>query len=76
MDNPKLQNTETKSANAPKPMPRRFDPTRLFIQRDRLPWFWFFFTIAVLLLSAIDRDVYKRQQHLLPRDALLQFVQR
>ena len=55
MDNPKLQNTETKSANAPKPMPRRFDPTRLFIQRDRLPWFWFFFTIAVLLLSAIDR---------------------
>ena len=55
MDNPKLQNTETKSANAPKPMPRRFDPTRLFIQRDRLPWFWFFFTVAVLLLSAIDR---------------------
>ena len=55
MDNPKLQNTETKSANAPKPMPRRFDPTRLFIQRDRLPWFCFFFTIAVLLLSAIDR---------------------
>jgi hypothetical protein len=24
-------------------------------QRDRLPWFWFFFTVAVLLLSAIDR---------------------
>ena len=23
--------------------------------RDRLPWFWFFFTVAVLLLSAIDR---------------------
>jgi hypothetical protein len=21
----------------------------------RLPWFWFFFTVAVLLLSAIDR---------------------
>jgi hypothetical protein len=26
-----------------------------FGQRDRLPWFWFFFTVAVLLLSAIDR---------------------
>ena len=23
--------------------------------RDRLPWFWFFFTVTVLLLSAIDR---------------------
>src|ERR1019366_2211292 len=31
------------------------DPTQLFAQRDRLPWFWFFFTVAVLLLSAIDR---------------------
>ena len=25
------------------------------LRRDRLPWFWFFFTVAVLLLSAIDR---------------------
>jgi hypothetical protein len=24
-------------------------------RRDRLPWFWFFFTVAVLLLSAMDR---------------------
>jgi hypothetical protein len=55
MDNPQLLTTETKSANVPKAAPRRFDPTRLFIQRDRLPWFWFFFTVAILLLSAIDR---------------------
>ena len=29
----------------------------LFVRltRDRLPWFWFFFTVAVLLLSAVDR---------------------
>ena len=33
----------------------RFDFTRLLVQRDRLPWFWFFFTVAVLLLSALDR---------------------
>ena len=26
-----------------------------FAQRDRLSWFWFLFTVAVLLLSAIDR---------------------
>jgi len=34
---------------------RAFDSIQLFTQRDRLPWFWFFFTVAVLLLSAIDR---------------------
>ncbi len=28
---------------------------RILVKRDRLPWFWFFFTVAVLLLSAIDR---------------------
>jgi len=32
-----------------------FDLARLLVLRDRLPWFWFFFTVAVLLLSAIDR---------------------
>ena len=55
MDTPELRTTETKSADAAKTPPRRFDPTRLLVQRDRLPWFWFFFTVAVLLLSAIDR---------------------
>src|ERR1700678_1220031 len=55
MDTPELRTTETKSADAAKPPPRRFDLTRLLVQRDRLPWFWFFFTVAVLLLSAIDR---------------------
>ncbi|HEX3719552.1 MAG TPA: hypothetical protein VH595_16480 [Verrucomicrobiae bacterium] len=55
MDFPSLRITESKSANASKMMPRRFDLTRLMVQRDRLPWFWFFFTVAVLLLSAIDR---------------------
>jgi hypothetical protein len=34
---------------------KNFDLTRLLVLRDRLPWFWFFFTITVLLLSAIDR---------------------
>ena len=38
-------------------MPARkgFDFARLLVLRDRLPWFWFAFTVAVLLLSAIDR---------------------
>ena len=34
---------------------KHFDFARLLVLRDRLPWFWFLFTIAVLLLSAIDR---------------------
>src|ERR1700722_5800940 len=34
---------------------KHFDFARLLVLRDRLPWFWFFFTITVLLLSAIDR---------------------
>src|SRR5487761_1980444 len=49
-----LNTTET--SPAPKlNVHKRFDQTRLLVQRDRLPWFWFFFTVAVLLLSAIDR---------------------
>ena len=36
--------------------PRRaFDPTQLFVQRDRLPWFWFFVAVAVSVLAAFDR---------------------
>src|ERR1700691_1254731 len=37
------------------PVRKHFDLTRLLTQRDRLPWFWFFFTVGVLLLSAMDR---------------------
>src|SRR5208283_2785184 len=55
MDTPEIRTTETKSAAAARPVPRRFDPTRLLVQRDRLPWFCFFFTVTLLLLSAIDR---------------------
>src|ERR1039457_5046540 len=51
---------ETSKTTSPAPastlaVRKHFDPTRLLVQRDRLPWFWFFFTVAVLLLSAIDR---------------------
>ncbi len=49
-----LKTTPTNSA-ATTPTRKGFDFTRLLVQRDRLPWFWFFFTVAVLLLSAIDR---------------------
>jgi hypothetical protein len=31
------------------------DPTRLFIQRDRLPWIWFFLAVATVVFAAVDR---------------------
>ena len=34
---------------------KRFDPTQLFAQRDRLPWFWFFVAVAVTGIAALDR---------------------
>jgi hypothetical protein len=34
---------------------RRFDPTHLFVQRDRLPWIWFFLALATIVFSAVDR---------------------
>ena len=47
--------TPTNTASTPASR-KGFDLTRLLILRDRLPWFWFFFTVAVLLLSAFDRN--------------------
>ena len=49
--------TKTTPTNPPSTAVSRkgFDLTRLLVLRDRLPWFWFLFTVAVLFLSAIDR---------------------
>ncbi|MEI6197617.1 MAG: hypothetical protein WCS42_25160 [Verrucomicrobiota bacterium] len=54
MENPELKTTPT-NPSAHRSVAVRKDLTRLLVLRDRLPWFWFAFTIAVLLLSAIDR---------------------
>jgi len=37
----------------------RFDPTRIFVQKDRLVWFWFLFAMAVLLAAAVDQAARK-----------------
>ena len=34
---------------------KRFDPTRIFVEKDRLAWFWFGFAMLVLVGSAVDR---------------------
>jgi len=56
METSDLKTTPTNSGSPSMVAARKgFDLTRLLVQRDRLPWFWFAFTVAVLLLSAIDR---------------------
>src|SRR5438132_9116729 len=51
-----LIQTPTGNVAAPARLARkRFDPTQLFAQRDRLPWFWFFVAVAVTVLAALDR---------------------
>jgi hypothetical protein len=54
METSDLKTTPTQSSGK-MAVRKHFDLTRLLVQRDRLPWFWFFFTVTVLLLSAIDR---------------------
>src|ERR1700723_1385615 len=54
METSDLKTTPTQSPGKA-PVRKHFDFARLLVLRDRLPWFWFLFTIAVLLLSAIDR---------------------
>jgi hypothetical protein len=34
---------------------RRFDPTRIFVEKDKLAWFWFGFALLVLVGAAVDR---------------------
>jgi len=36
----------------PRPL---FNPTMLFVQKDRLAWFWFLFAMGVLLFASLDR---------------------
>ena len=55
METSDLKKTTTNPGPVSVAVRKHFDLARLLVLRDRLPWFWFFFTVAVLLLSAIDR---------------------
>jgi hypothetical protein len=54
METTELRQTKSSSPRVG-PARKAFDPTQLFAQRDRLPWFWFFVAIAVTVLAALDR---------------------
>ena len=43
-----------RQTNRAEPKPQ-FDPTRIFVQKDRLVWFWFGFAMLVLAGAAFDR---------------------
>ena len=62
------------SGQVPPPSPatsprsrRHFDPTRLFAERDRLPWFWFLVAALVSVGAAWDRHRliahFKEREH-------------
>ena len=49
---PTPTNTSTHDVRAAR---RSFDPTRLFAQRDRLPWIWFGIAVGTIVFSTFDR---------------------
>lgn len=53
-----LRQTQPPSGNGAAKIPRpAFNPTLLFVQKDRLAWFWFLFAMGVLVFAAIDRFI-------------------
>jgi hypothetical protein len=52
----KLRETKPVSGNGNAPLARKhFNPTRIFVEKDRLAWFWFLFAMAIVVAAAVDR---------------------
>jgi hypothetical protein len=69
----KLRETQPPIGNgAMKIAQPRFNPTRLFVEKDRLAWFWFLFAMGILVFAAIDRILlvqsFKRTEHVVVVD--------
>ena len=52
---PALRETPVPKTERPNLSRRKFDPTRIFVDRDRLAWFWFIVAALILVGAAIDR---------------------
>src|SRR5687768_14161467 len=50
-----LRETAVPNNGQPAMARRHFNPTRIFVEKDRLVWFWFLFAMLVLILAAVDR---------------------
>ena len=66
MEAPTRTSTPPSPATSPRSR-RHFDPTRLFAERDRLPWFWFLVAALVSVGAAWDRHRliahFKEREH-------------
>jgi hypothetical protein len=54
-ESPALNQTPTTGGSKPAEAKPRFDPTLIFVQKDRLVWFWFGFAMLVLAGAAVER---------------------
>jgi hypothetical protein len=52
---PVLNQTPTASSVKMAEAKPRFDPTLIFVQKDKLVWFWFGFAMLILAAAAVDR---------------------
>ena len=50
-----LRQTAVSGDGRPQLAKRRFNPTRIFVEKDRLAWFWFGFAMLLLVGAAFDR---------------------
>lgn len=51
----KLRETPVPKTEPARLTRRRFDPTRIFVERDRLAWFWFIVAALVVIGASVDR---------------------
>lgn len=50
-----LRETKPTGNGAPIVTRARFNPTRIFVEKDRMAWFWFLFAMLILAVAAVDR---------------------
>lgn len=54
---PTLRETPVPKTERPNLSRKKFDPTRIFVDRDRLAWFWFIVAGLILVAAAVDRVI-------------------
>ncbi len=69
MDSPEstLRQTSVPKAVRAIPLPKKTDPIRILVDRDRLAWFWFVVAFLVLIGASVDRfylvQSFKQREH-------------
>jgi hypothetical protein len=67
-----LRETPVPKTERPNLSRKKFDPTRIFVDRDRLAWFWFIVAGLILVGAAIDRFIlvqtFKQRERVVIKD--------